>query len=212
MAHKRAINSGVEEWNIVDDVVNRPTRHKLDVTLLRGVAWLIIASIIGWYFRLAPTSMVSFVPVGYVSLSWHVVLNAIIWIVSSAVPFLFAALLCRKAPVAELFGRMLYAHMPVLLLMLPAIVGNKIAYATFMSTFDSLDLAMTFSLQPTYSTLMLIMASVVIVWTLYWSYNVFSSITKRRGVAMFLAFVVMMIVSQYLTVATLESVYSSVLR
>lgn len=201
-----------EKWNIVKDVINRPTSRPSDVTLLWGIAWLIISSIVGWYFRIAPTSVLGFIEVGYIPLLWHVVLNVIIWIVSCVLPFAYATYVCRKTRTVELFGRMLYAHWPVMLLMLPGVVGDKVAYNVYMSGLDRYDLSTSFSINPQYSTLMLIMTCVILIWYLYWSYNAFSGTTKRNSVGIFALYVLVIMVSQYFTVITLEEVYESLLK
>ena len=64
-------------------VVRRVETISEQNALLWGVAWLIIAAIVGWYFRLMPSSVVSFVPTGYVSLFWSLVLNMVLGVVWS---------------------------------------------------------------------------------------------------------------------------------
>lgn len=198
-------------FNIVKDIINRPTSRQSDVTLLWGIAWLIIISIVGWYFRIAPTSMFGFISVGYIPLLWHVVLNTIIWVVSCVLPFAHAVYISRKTRTVELFGRMLYAHWPVVLLMLPGIVGNKYLYNTFMSGFNRYNLALSFDLYPEYSTLMLIMTCIILIWYLYWSYNAFSGATGCNKLRYFATHVLVIMFSQYLTAITLEEVYKSII-
>ena len=204
-----------EQFNIIKDVINRPTSRQSDVTLLWGIAWLIIISIIGWYFRIAPMSIFGFIPVGYVSLLWHVVLNTIIWVVSCVLPFAYAMYINRKTRTVELFGRMLYAHWPAMLLMLPGIVGGEsriYMYSTYMSGLNRYNLAQSFELYPEYTTLMLIMTCVILIWYVYWSYNAFSGATKCKGLRFFALYILVVMCSQYLTAITLEEVYKSLLR
>ena len=214
---RRVENSGMHDdarEGILMRLVHSPAGSKRDNVVLWGIAGLIITSIIGWYFLIAPTSMFGFVPVGYIPLHKHLIINAIIWMVSCALPFVFAVAINRKTNVTELFGRMLYAHWPVMLLMLPAIMGdtnNKIQYATFMKGLNSYDLATTMEIQPVYSKMMLVVVVILLVWYLYWSYLAFTKSTGRGGKKIFAIFVVVMCLSQILTDVTLTEVYNSVL-
>lgn len=134
--------------------------------LLWGAAWLIIASMIGWYFRIVPTSIVDFTLSGYVPLIWHVVLNVVLWLCSSVVVYLFAVMLNRGVSVVELFGRMLFAHAPIVVVMMPALIpGGRIAYAEFMN--DSI-----WSLKADlYWILFTLLFVVVVLWYFWWGYQ-----------------------------------------
>ena len=191
--------------------IDRPATNHSDVALLWGIAWLIIASIVGWYFKIVPTSSFGFVTTGYIRLMWHVVINAIVWVVSCVLPFVYAVLLNKNTRIVELFGRMLFAHWPVILLMLPALVGDKISYGIFMSGLADFNLRSSINVQPIYSTLMLIIVGVVLLWYLYWSYLAFRKSAQRGGLLIFLGFVAVMIGSYYLSSITLDSVLRSVL-
>lgn len=193
-------------------MIDRPATNPSDVALLWGIAWLIIASIVGWYFKIAPSSSFGFVTTGYVSLTWHVVANAIVWVVSCVLPFTYAVLLNRNTRVVELFGRMLFAHWPVTLLMLPALIGDKIAYTIFMAGLRNFDLATSYDVQPIYSLLMTVIVGIVMLWYLYWSYLAFRKSSQRGGLLVFVGFLAVMIGSYYLSSMTLESVYESIFR
>lgn len=197
---------------IVMRLVYSPANIKRENALLWGIAGLIITAIAGCYFRIAPTSMFGFVPVRDISLLWHVILNAIIWVVSCVLPFALAIFINRKTNVTEFFGRMLYAHWPVMFLMLPGITGDKIQYATFMGGLNNFNLATTMELQPVYSNMMLVIVVVLLLWYLYWSYLAFTKAAGRGGRGIFALFIVAMFLSQMLTDATIEEVYKSVLR
>ena len=77
---------------------------------------------------------------------------------------------------------MLFAHMPVTLLMLPAMFGDKVDYSTFMlSPFNS-------QLSTAYSAWMSLYVVAILVWYLYWSYVAFRRVTQFkdwRGVIVF---------------------------
>lgn len=194
-------------------LVHSPASNKRNNIVLWGFAGLIISSILGWYFLIAPTSMFGFIPEGYIPLHKHLIINTIIWIVSCALPFAFAVAINRKTNVTELFGRMLYAHWPVMLLMLPAITGDdKIQYAIFMNGLNNYNLASIIAIQPIYSKMMLVVVAILLLWYLYWSYKAFTKATNSGGRLVFVGFVVVMILSQMLTDVTLDAVYKSVLR
>lgn len=204
-------HDGEQRSSYIMRMVDRPATNPSEVALLWGLAWLIIASILGWYFRIVPTSMFGFIPSGYVSLMWHVVVNVIVWIVSSALPFAFAVLLNRKTPTLEFFGRMLFAHWPVIWLMVPGIISDKISYSLFMANLDSLDFALSIKVQPLYTSLMILLTVVVLLWYLYWSFVAFRKATQRRGILVFAIFIAVMFASQCITGVTLDAVYKSIL-
>lgn len=143
--------------------------------LLWGVAWLIISSILCWYFRLMPTSALCFTATGYVSLMWSVVLN-LVACMCWAVLFLPLGLVRNpKLKSNELFSRLLFAHWPVAILLLPAIVGNRTAYTTFMNSPLT-----AFELYPMFSAVMTLVVLIVVVWWMMWSYQAISITTLKN--------------------------------
>lgn len=149
--------------------------------LLWGMFWMLGGAILGWYFTLVPTSLVGYTW-GYATLPSHVIYGVAIW-VALALPTLLVVWLARCGVAAwEVFGRMLFAHMPVTLLMLPAMFGDKVDYSTFMlSPFNS-------QLSTAYSAWMSLYVVAILVWYLYWSYVAFRRVTQFkdwRGVIVF---------------------------
>ena len=187
------------------NLLNRPATNKSNNALLWGLAWLIITAIVGWYFRVMPTSSFGVITSDYVSLLNHVIINLVVWITACAAPFLLAVLINHKTKMVELFGRMLFAHWPVVILMLPAIFGDKIAFSTYMSSLTNFNLDVTFGCQMAYSIWMSVLVLGVLIWYLYWSYLAFSTATRRGGVVLFLMLVVVMALSWWLSSVTLDS-------
>jgi hypothetical protein len=142
--------------------------------LLWGLFWLLGSAILGWHFSIVPTSVVGYTWGGVALLSEAI--YALFILVSLVLPSVVAVLLLnRKADVVELSGRMLYAHAPVTLLMLPAIWGDKVIYSTFMANpFNA-------QLSSLYVVLMLVFVVTILVWYLYWSFDAFRSVSGRRG-------------------------------
>lgn len=140
--------------------------------LLWGVAWLIISTIAGWYLCLAPSGVVGYDVVGYMPLVRHLVLNCVVWVSMASVVYVVMLILSRKAEFVDSYARLLFAHWPATLLLLPVFVVGKIKYAMFANDFMALmrgDALM--------AVLMALFSVVVVVWVLYWSYTAF-----RRGV------------------------------
>ena len=149
-------------------VVRRVETMSAQNALLWGVAWLIISAILSWYFRLMPTSAGGFVPTDYVSVMWSLLLSIVVWFTWS-LPFVpFALVRNPKTKSFELLGRLLFAHWPAVVLMLPAIVFNRIAYATFVGS-----PAVGFELYPAFSILMVVLMLVVVLWSMAWSYQAY---------------------------------------
>lgn len=208
---KRGGSQGLGQ-RLITAIVDRPAVNRTESALLWGLAWLIITAIIGWYFRIVPTSSFGAIPVGYISLLNHVIINLTVWITACVLPFLFAVLLNRKTRVVELFGRMLFAHWPVVILMLPALVSDKISYAIYMSNMADMDLAATFSYQPIYSTILTVIVCIVSGWYIYWSYLAFSTATRRGGHIIFLLLIGVIQLSWWLSDVVVESMMSSMLK
>lgn len=175
-------------------VVRRVETMSAQNALLWGVAWLIISSILGWYFRLMPTSAFGFVPTDYVPLMWSLLLGIVVWFTWS-LPFIpFALVRNPKTKSFELLGRLLFAHWPVVVLMLPAIIYERIDYATFVQS-----PTFSFELYPVFSAIMVLIAVVVVVWSMAWSYQAYTVSTGCNKSVDKVIFVVVAIVSAVLS-------------
>lgn len=131
-------------------------------------------AILGWYFSLVPTSIVGYTW-GRTALMNYVVYGGAIWL-SLALPTLVVVWFAeRKVVVWEVFGRMLYAHIPITFMMLPAMFGDKVAYSTFMSS------PLSSQLSTLYIVLMLLYVVALVVWFFYWGYAAFRYLTQLKG-------------------------------
>lgn len=174
------------------------------MVLMWGLAWLIVGVILGWYLDFVPTSMFGYTW-SAVSLAWNTALGLVMWVSSTVLFYGVALLFSRKVSVVELFGRMLFAHWPVTLLLLPAVVGDKVAYSTFMS-----HPAVVFEQMPLYAALMSIFFAVVLVWYLYWGLCAFRKSLSRSGAVVSIAYVVTFVLSYMLSRYTLAVVYAGI--
>lgn len=173
-------------------LLRRPAAMSMQNALLWGIFWMLGGAILGWYFSVVPTSIVGYTW-GSTSLLSQVIYGVVLW-VSLALPMYAAALmLYSRVGVIELSGRMLFARMPIYLLMLPAMFGDKIAYSTFMSHPFNTQLSLP------YIVLMSVLVVVVMVWYLYWSYVAFSSVVKRSGWSVVVLLGVAMLLSYMLS-------------
>ena len=197
-----SMRSLYRDWmvSIFKRMVNRPENISRTNALLWGVAWLIIGAIAAWYFRFMPTSMFGYTTSGYVPLIWHVVIMLVVWMSLGVVYFAFGVMRNRRAGMVDIFGRMLYAHLPVTLLLVPGIIMNRVAYATFMS-----DATVAFKLYPLQSIVVALLAVVIVVWTLYWGYLAFRRATESRGVLTLLCYIIATPLAAYLSQIVLEA-------
>lgn len=157
-------------------IIHRPSVIKRNNALLWGLAWLIIASIAGWCFRLLPTSAYGVVASVYVPLVWYLVLNVVIWITWVLLFYLVAVVVNRRVDSVDLFGRMLFAHWPVTLVMAIPIIGDRIAFSTLInSPITSLRLS------PLLSVVAILVMLFIGLWWLYWSYLAFRESTQLTG-------------------------------
>ena len=175
-------------------VVRRVESMSAQNALLWGVAWLIISAILGWYFRLMPTSAFSFVPTDYVQLMWSLIVSLVVWFTWSLLFVPLAIIRNPKTKSFELIGRLLFAHWPAVLLMLPAIVYNRIAYATFVGS-----PALGFELYPVFSAAMILVALLVVAWSMVWSYQAYTVSTGCNKRVDKLIFVVVAVTSAILS-------------
>ena len=131
-------------------------------------------AILGWYFSIVPTSVVGYTW-GRTALMNYVVYGVAIWL-SLALPVLCVVCFSgRKVALWEVFGRMLYAHIPVTFIMLPAMFGDKVAYSTFMSS------PLSSQLSTLYIVLMLLYVVALVAWFFRWGYAAFGQVTQLKG-------------------------------
>lgn len=185
-------------------MVDRPATNSSSQALMWGLAWLIIGAIVGWRFDLVPTSMLSYTW-GSARLIWHTAFGLTMWVSSTVVFFAGAAMLNRCVSIAELFGRMLFAHWPVTLAMLPGILTDKIAYSTFMR-----NPGVAFEQSPMYASLLAVIMTIILVWYLYWGYCAFRRSVSRSGVVTFVVYVIAFVLSVYLSRVTLGALYAGI--
>lgn len=200
--NKESMRSLYRDWmvSILKRMVNRPETISSVNALLWGVAWLIIGAILGWHFKFVPTSMVGYTTSGYVPLIWHVAIMFVMWVSFGVVYFAFGVMRNRQAGVVDLFGRMLYAHWPVTLLLVPGMIMNRVAYATFMN-----DASVAFKLYPLQSVVMAIFVVVIALWTLYWGYLAFRRATERGGIVTLVCYIIATPLAAYLSQMVLEA-------
>ena len=131
-------------------------------------------AILGWYFSIVPTSVVGYTW-GRTALMNYVVYGVAIWL-SLVLPVLCVVWFSgRKVALWEVFGRMLYAHIPVTFIMLPAMFGDKVAYSTFMSS------PLSSQLSTLYIVLMLLYVVALVAWFFRWGYAAFGQVTQLKG-------------------------------
>ena len=164
------------------ELMRRPASMTAKNALLWGMFWLIGGAIIEWYFTLVPTSIVGYTLGGSYNLIDCVIYGVAIWVALALPTLLIVWFAGRGVAAWEVFGRMLFAHMPITLLMLPAMLGDNVDYAIFMGSPLSARLSIG------YVVLMLIYVVAIGVWYLYWSFVAFRRVTQfsgLRGVMMF---------------------------
>lgn len=189
--------------SLFERIINRPEHIGKTNALLWGIAGLIVCSMLCWYFRLLPTSSFGFTASGYVSLAWMLIYNIIVWFVSCVLLFAFAVLRKREVGALETFARLLYARLPVVLLILPVAVSKqRVAYSTFMY-----DPRLAFETYPMFSTLLAVVCAVVMVWYFYWSFLAFRRAQHKRGIVTFVVFVVGFALSYPLSKIAMDAVY-----
>lgn len=181
--------------------MGRLLRHSATISttnaLLWGVFWMIVGAIIGWYFSIVPTSIVSFTW-GSVSLITQVLYGVALWVALFVPIYVVALFLNSKVGVIDLLGRMLYAHLPVIFMMLPAAFGDKVAYSIFMENpFNA-------QLSTLYVVLMVLFVAFILVWYIYWSYIAFSRSVNRKGWGVIAMFGVAMMLSYILSMEMLS--------
>lgn len=191
--------------DIFTSVVSRPAVNTTRNALMWGVAWLIISAIGGWHLHLAPTSALGYDLFGYMPLLWHLAINVAQGI-TFTLPFILAALIVnRKASVVETFSRLLFAHWPAVLMLLPAMTVSGDRYALLNN-----NLRVAYELDATSATLFALLLAVVVVWIVRWAYVAFRKATQRGGYVMLMLFGVALIVAAKATEWVLQVVYSAI--
>lgn len=194
---------GYAGGSLVKRMVNSPETLSVNNALLWGIAWLIIGAIAAWYFRFVPTSMIGYTTAGYVPLIWHVAITLVVWVSFGVVFFAFGVVRNRRAAMMDLFGRMLFAHWPITLLLAPGIAMNRVAYATFMSG----NLSAAYQLHPVQSIIMTVVAILVFAWTLYWGFVAFRRATQSKGLLTLLCYIIALPLAYYLSRLALAALY-----
>lgn len=191
--------------DIFKSVVNRPAENPTRNALMWGVAWLIISAIGGWHLHLAPTSALGYDLFGYMPLLWHLAINVALGI-AFTLPFILAALIVnRQASIVETFSRLLFAHWPAVLMLLPAMTVSGDRYALLNN-----NLRVAFELDATSATLFALLLAVVVVWIVRWAYVAFRKATQRGGYVMLMLFGVALIVAAKATEWALQVIYGAI--
>ena len=185
---------GAEGGSFVSRLIKRPATNSRNNALLWGLAWLIIGVIGSWYFAFVPTSMIGYTVCGYVPLIWQLALGVAVWMSFGVVYFAFGVIRNRNTSLVEMFGRMLFAHWPITLLIVPGIFLSRTAYSTFMEY-----PGVAYANYPTDTIIMAAVAVVVGLWTLYWGYLAFSRATQRAGFLSFVCYVIATPLAYYLS-------------
>ena len=205
---KRDRSRGNPRWkgsgggSIFANMLKRPSSSSSNNALLWGLAWLIVGVIASWKMDFVATSMVGYTTAGYIPLIWHLALGATVWVSYSVVYFAFGVLRNRRTGVTEMFGRMLFAHWPITLLLVPGLFVDRMAYATFMY-----NPGVAYLNYPHDTIIMAVTAVVVGLWTLYWGYLAFSRASQRTGIISLLCYVVATPLAYYLTRWDLAALY-----
>lgn len=185
---------GAAGGSFLSRLIKRPATTSRNNAFLWGMAWLILGVIGAWHFRFVATSMVGYTTSGYMPLVWQLAIGVAVWMSLGVVYFAFGVMRNRDTAVVEMFGRMLFAHWPITLLLVPGIFLNRMAYATFMS-----DPLVAYANYPTDSIIMAAVVVVVGLWTLYWGYLAFSRATQRPGLVTFVCYAVASPLAYYLS-------------
>lgn len=191
--------------DIFKSVVNRPAGNTTRNALMWGVAWLIISAIGGWHLHLAPTSALGYDLFGYMPLLWHLAINVALGI-AFTLPFILAALIVnRKASIVETFSRLLFAHWPAVLMLLPAMTVSGDRYALLNN-----NLRVAYELDATSATLFALLLAVVVMWIVRWAYVAFRKVTTRCGYVGLMLFGVALFVAAVATEWALQLIYGAI--
>lgn len=207
MYAKRDRSRGDARWqgsgsgSFIARMLQRPATNSRNNALLWGIAWLIIGVICAWYFSIRPTSMIGYTIDRPLRLIWQLALGLAVWMSFGVVYFAFGVMRNRATGVTEMFGRMLFAHWPITLLLVPGVLLNRVAYSTFMK-----DPVLAYANYPTDSIIMAVVVVVVGLWTLYWGYLAFCRATQRKGFLSLVCYVIATPLAYYLSKLVVEAI------
>ena len=196
---------GAGSGSFIARMLQRPATNSSNNALLWGLAWLIVGVICAWHFAFVPTSMIGYTASVKLPLVWQLALGVAVWVSFGVVYFAFGVMRNRATGVTEMFGRMLFAHCPVTLLLVPGVLLNRVAYSTFMS-----DPVVAYANYPTDSIIMTAVVVVVGLWALYWGYLAFSRATQRKGFVSFLCYAIATPLAYYLSTLVVQAILRGV--
>ena len=196
---------GAGSGSFIARMLKRPATNSSNNALLWGLAWLIIGVICAWHFAFVPTSMIGYTASVKLSLVWQLALGVAVWVSFGVVYFAFGVMRNRATGVTEMFGRMLFAHWPVTLLLVPGVLLNRMAYSTFMS-----DPVVAYANYPTDSIIMAAVVVVVGLWALYWGYLAFCRATQRKDFVSFVCYAIATPLAYYLSTLVVQAILRGV--
>ena len=196
---------GAGSGSFIARMLQRPATNSSNNALLWGLAWLIIGVICAWHFAFVPTSMIGYTASVKLPLVWQLALGVAVWVSFSVVYFAFGVMRNRATGVTEMFGRMLFAHWPVTLLLVPGVLLNRVAYSTFMS-----DPVVAYANYPTDSIIMAAIVVIVGLWALYWGYLAFCRATQRKGFVSFVCYAIATPLAYYLSTLVVQAILRGV--
>ena len=196
---------GAGSGSFIARMLKRPATNSSNNALLWGLAWLIIGVICAWHFAFAPTSMIGYTASVKLPLVWQLALGVAVWVSFGVVYFAFGVMRNRATGVTEMFGRMLFAHWPVTLLLVPGVLLNRVAYSTFMS-----DPVVAYANYPTDSIIIAAVVVVVGLWALYWGYLAFCRATQRKGFVSLVCYAIATPLAYYLSTLVVQAILRGV--
>lgn len=196
---------GAGSGSFIVRMLQRPATNSSNNALLWGLAWLIIGVICAWHFAFVPTSMIGYTASVKLPLVWQLALGVAVWVSFGVVYFAFGVMRNRATGVTEMFGRMLFAHWPVTLLLVPGVLLNRVAYSTFMA-----DPVVAYANYPADSIIIAAVVVVVGLWALYWGYLAFCRATQRKGFVSFLCYAIATPLAYYLSTLVVQAILRGV--
>lgn len=204
-SHGDARWQGAGSGSFIARMLKRPATNSSNNALLWGLAWLIVGVICTWHFAFVPTSMIGYTASVKLPLVWQLALGVAVWVSFGVVYFAFGVMRNRATGVTEMFGRMLFAHWPVTLLLVPGVLLNRVAYSTFMS-----DPVVAYANYPTDSIIIAAVVVVVGLWALYWGYLAFCRATQRKGFVSFVCYAIATPLAYYLSTLVVQAILRGV--
>ena len=196
------VKSGAQGLGWFSSIIYRVESITTQNALLWGLAWLIISTIAGWYLCLIPSGVVGYQVVGLSPLVWYLMQNVVVWIISASVLYAVVLLHNRRAQVVDTYGRLLFAHWPATLLLLPVVVVGKVEYCLLVS-----DLAAAFAANAITTVLYMLFVIVVVLWVAWWSYLAFRRGAGRGGWVTVVSYAVGCIVATLLSSWVLDVIW-----